>query len=223
MIEKDKEDIEKRIRIQNNIQHNNTQNDDALITKKEIKQHLEKMFKELMIPYICSPNEGEAQCCGLQQSEHVEYIASNDSDVFLFGCDNVIKNFLIEDRVTVLHMQDMQQRGFTQQRIIDYAMFLKSDYCDGVYGVGPKTATQTLNTFTTLDNMLQTIKPNEFPSKRIQTKIEKLDLHEFNNELQEMHIKTQQFLQPKIENSNGIICHSQHNVLFAKNQLEFDD
>lgn len=49
------------------------------------------------LPYIIAPMEAEAQCAYMDLAGLVDGVVTNDSDVFLFGGENVYRN-IFDDR-----------------------------------------------------------------------------------------------------------------------------
>ncbi|RLV90886.1 Holliday junction resolvase YEN1 [Spathaspora sp. JA1] len=58
-------------------------------TIKRLKQRL----TQEKINFVQAPGEGEAQCAWMQQLGLVDYVLSDDSDVFIFGATKVLKSF----------------------------------------------------------------------------------------------------------------------------------
>ena len=109
-------------------------------------QNLLKLFG---IPYVVAPAEAEAQCATLLQLGLVDAVATEDSDVFLFGAAEVHKNLFAPkkelERYTVADMET--ELGLHRDALIDYAMLVGSDYTEGVHGVGPVLALEILGEF----------------------------------------------------------------------------
>jgi DNA excision repair protein ERCC-5 len=78
--------------------------------------------------------EAEAQCAFMEQSNLVDGIVTDDSDVFLFGARSVYKN-IFDDRkyVETYFMKDIEKElGLSRDKIIRMAMLLGSDYTEGI-------------------------------------------------------------------------------------------
>ena len=84
------------------------------------------------IPYVFAPGEAEAQCSFLEMMGLVDGIVSNDSDVFAFGGKTLYRNFFVDNRYVEAYRSDDLEKevGFTQDRIILYAMLEGCDYCE---------------------------------------------------------------------------------------------
>ena len=84
------------------------------------------------IPYVFAPGEAEAQCSFLEMMGLVDGIVSNDSDVFAFGGKTLYRNFFVDNRYVEAYRSDdlEKEAGFTQDRIILYAMLEGCDYCE---------------------------------------------------------------------------------------------
>ncbi|XP_022098685.1 DNA repair protein complementing XP-G cells-like isoform X2 [Acanthaster planci] len=109
--------------------------------------------KELLelfgIPYVESPQEAEAQCAFLDQTEQTQGTITDDSDVWLFGGCTVYKNFFSKGKdVECFKSSDVEkQMVLDRYKLIVLAMLLGSDYTDGIKGIGWVTAMEVLTQF----------------------------------------------------------------------------
>jgi DNA excision repair protein ERCC-5 len=110
-------------------------------------------MKELLqlfgIPYVLSPVEAEAQCAFLKQLDLVDGIVTDDSDVFLFGGDNVYRHMFHKDKPMEFYtMQKIKSElSIDRNKLIDLAILLGSDYSAGINGIGLVNAMEILSAF----------------------------------------------------------------------------
>src|SRR5262249_16933572 len=73
----------------------------------------------------------------------------DDSDIFLFGGDNVYRNIFNKDKYTECYqMKDiLSEIGLNRLKLLALALMLGCDYCDGVKGIGPVTSMEILAVF----------------------------------------------------------------------------
>ena len=135
------------------------------------------------IPYITSPSEADCQCAQLELSGLVDGIISDDSDVFLFGAQNVYRHaFTVGKNMEYYSMADIQRKtSFDREDLISLALLLGADYTLGVTGVGVVHAVEILNCFEDLDqfhkwctatdeerdSMQKTIAPSDIEKQRM--------------------------------------------------------
>ncbi|XP_016496710.2 DNA repair protein UVH3 [Nicotiana tabacum] len=115
-------------------------------------QELLQMFG---LPYIIAPMEAEAQCAYMELTNLVDGVVTDDSDAFLFGARNVYKN-IFDDRkyVETYFMKDVENElGLDREKLIRTALFLGSDYTEGVSGIGIVNAIEVLNAFPEEDGL----------------------------------------------------------------------
>ncbi|XP_058188296.1 DNA repair protein UVH3 isoform X2 [Rhododendron vialii] len=115
-------------------------------------QELLQMFG---LPYIIAPMEAEAQCAYMELSNLVDGVVTDDSDVFLFGAQNVYKN-IFDDRkyVETYFVKDIEKElGLTREQLIRMALLLGSDYTEGVSGIGIVNAIEVMNAFPEEDGL----------------------------------------------------------------------
>ncbi|SCV04649.1 LAME_0H20120g1_1 [Lachancea meyersii CBS 8951] len=116
---------------------------------------VKQLLRAMNISWIDASGEGEAECARLQECNSVDYVVSNDSDVFIFGATKVLRNLSKfwedlpasyagslkkkdhkETFITILDMSEFQ--NWNRDQIILFYAFLGADYSQGVRGLGPK-------------------------------------------------------------------------------------
>ena len=91
-------------------------------------------------PFLDAPGEAEAQCAYLQKIGFVDFIITDDSDVFLFGGNSVCRNFFRKKGDLLLYNFPIEDRS----ELIFISLILGNDYLDGIKGLGLKSATKIL-------------------------------------------------------------------------------
>ncbi|CAL8071733.1 unnamed protein product [Calicophoron daubneyi] len=111
-------------------------------------------------PFLVSPQEAEAQCATLQRLGLVDFVASDDSDVWPFGARTVCRHLFgggddrTKSRTAAVHSpscysaDDIRDTvGLSPANIIRLALLCGSDYTPGIQNVGPVTAVEILSEF----------------------------------------------------------------------------
>ncbi|KAM7534291.1 hypothetical protein Aperf_G00000105906 [Anoplocephala perfoliata] len=104
-------------------------------------------------PLIISPEEAEAQCCRLQQLELVDIVASDDSDVWVFGASFVCRHLFgnssgkPKSKYTSFYsIKDIEERlGLDRRQFIRLALLCGSDYTNGIDKIGPIKALEIIS------------------------------------------------------------------------------
>uniref|UniRef100_A0A1J3ENI3 DNA repair protein UVH3 n=2 Tax=Noccaea caerulescens TaxID=107243 RepID=A0A1J3ENI3_NOCCA len=121
----------------------------------EMFAECQELLQIFGIPYIIAPMEAEAQCAFMEQSNLVDGIVTDDSDVFLFGARSVYKN-IFDDRkyVETYFMKDIEKElGLSRDKIIRMAMLLGSDYTEGISGIGIVNAIEVVTAYPEEDGL----------------------------------------------------------------------
>eukprot|EP00439_Symbiodinium_sp_Y106_P080278 s541_g19.t1 len=71
----------------------------ADVVTPEMQADVEALLEALGIPYVHAPAEAEAQCAFLAEARLVDAVASDDSDVLVFGAREVYRRLFSEDGV----------------------------------------------------------------------------------------------------------------------------
>jgi len=113
--------------------------------KSQKAQESKELLEIAGIPYIdLAKGEAEAFCAKLNQCGIADATVTPDADALLFGSSHLILDVGNEKQsfFPELTMDALRKAGHTQNDLIAYALFLGSDYCDGVPGVGMKRVLQ---------------------------------------------------------------------------------
>ncbi len=113
------------------------------------------MLRLFGIPYITAPMEAEAQCAELVAMRLVDGVITDDSDVFLFGGNKVLKNLFNQSQTVELFLLSDLSRELElgRDKLIRLAYLLGSDYIEGLPGVGPVIAMEILKEFPGADGL----------------------------------------------------------------------
>ncbi|VDL61376.1 unnamed protein product [Hymenolepis diminuta] len=124
-------------------------------TTSDYVAEAQRLVELFGFPMVTSPEEAEAQCCRLQQLGLVDVVASDDSDVWVFGASLVCRHLFGGDggkakwKPTSLYSsQDIKEcLGLDRHRLIQLAMLCGSDYTNGIDKVGPIKALEIVAFF----------------------------------------------------------------------------
>lgn len=108
------------------------------ISRSEYSDILE-LLTLMGIPHIFSPEEADTQCAYLINSGHVDYVVSDDMDLLMFGCRNIVKGFTLNKykKMQLITLKDVLKGIQMDQRsLIHLGILLGSDYAETVKGVG---------------------------------------------------------------------------------------
>ncbi|OCH95371.1 PIN domain-like protein [Obba rivulosa] len=152
-IETVQREIDEEIRALNQ-QKKAAMRDSEDITQQMVSQIM-VMLRLFGIPYITAPMEAEAQCAELLSLGLVDGIITDDSDVFLFGGQRVLKNMFNQSKTVECYLlPDLDRElGLDRDKLIRLAYLLGSDYTEGLPGVGPVVAMELLTEFSGQDGL----------------------------------------------------------------------
>ncbi|KAL7054049.1 hypothetical protein AAHC03_026604 [Spirometra sp. Aus1] len=129
-------------------------------TSNDVIAEAQRLLLLFGLPFIVSPEEAEAQCCRLQQLGLVDIVASDDSDVWLFGARLVLRHLFGTPRgsfTASYAVEDIHRRlGLDRAQLLRIALLCGSDYTTGVPKIGTVKAMEILAEFAG--------KPSELPS-----------------------------------------------------------
>ncbi|MFX1511476.1 MAG: flap endonuclease-1 [Promethearchaeota archaeon] len=124
------------------------------------------LLNHLGIPWIQAPSEGEAQAAYLARKKEVWAINSRDFDSLLFGAPRLARYLTISGRSRwgklipeIIELDKvLQHNEISHKQLIDAAILIGTDFNDGIKGIGPIKAIQTIKKYKTLDKVPDNIK-----------------------------------------------------------------
>ena len=136
-----------------------------------IVESSKKLLTLMGLPIVQAPSEGEAQAAYLAARGDAYASGSQDFDSLLFGSPRLVRNISIVGRrklpgrkeyvevePELIHLDKLlEELGITREQLIDLAILVGTDYCEGVKGVGPKTALKLIKTYGSAEKALKAI------------------------------------------------------------------
>jgi len=123
-----------------------------------VDEYIHESSKQLLrlmgVPCVQAPSEGEAQAAQLAKVGLVFAAASQDYDSALFGAPRLVRNLgvtgrrklpgrraYVEVKPELVDIEKTtQDLGISRSQLIDIAILVGTDYCEGVKGLGAKKA-----------------------------------------------------------------------------------
>ena len=110
----------------------------------EIIESSKKLLTLMGIPYIDAKGEGEAQAAYLVEKGDAYAVASQDYDCLLFGAKRVVRNLAVNSNLGNLEYYELskvlKELNVSREELVDMGILIGTDFCDGLKGVGAKTA-----------------------------------------------------------------------------------
>ncbi|KAJ8462326.1 hypothetical protein ONZ45_g17974 [Pleurotus djamor] len=138
-------------------------------THKYVDYAMHRALKAEAIPYVVAPYEADAQLAYLERTGIVDAILTEDSDLLVFGCQNVL--FKLDDvssTVTAIARSDfssvsdpatsMSLVGWNDTQFRSMAILSGCDYLPSIPGIGLKTAWSLLKKHRTAEKVVQVVK-----------------------------------------------------------------
>lgn len=131
--------------------------DGTFIVKGDTIALVKHLLDVMGLKYITAAEEAEAQCAYLQQNKIVDYVITEDSDIFLFGGQRVIRNFSQfskgKGNLELYKIDKLtNDLGLSRDKCILLALLLGCDYCDGVRGIGIVNAMEVIVHFDSVED-----------------------------------------------------------------------
>jgi flap endonuclease-1 len=127
------------------------------ITQKEIDD-CEELVKIFGYTVIHAKEEADSQLVYLLHDGKIDFIASDDLDICVFGANCILKNFTVNKSKPIIEIhfdQFKKDIDFDQNMIIDLAILLGCDYCSSTKGYGPIKSFKLISEYKTLENIFK--------------------------------------------------------------------
>lgn len=118
---------------------------DVSITAQDV-QLLKTIGEKYSFKFIVGNDEAEKTCCELKLQDQVDYVFSCDTDVYLFGIDEVVQD-ITGDIVTMTNITGlMEELQLTKEQFFDFCILLGCDFNTNIKGIGPVRAYKLIQT-----------------------------------------------------------------------------
>jgi len=136
-----------------------------------IVESSKRLLKLMGVPIVQAPSEGEAQAAYLVKRGDAYASGSQDFDSLLFGSPRLVRNLSIVGRrklpgrkeyvevePEIIYLDKLlDSLGITREQLIDIGILVGTDYCEGVKGVGPKTALKLVKEYGSAEKALKAL------------------------------------------------------------------
>lgn len=106
------------------------------ISEEEINECIE-LINIFGYTVVDSIEEADSQLVAM--GDKLDYIASDDMDILIFGGKNLLKNFSVDKKKTIQEISLKNFKDLTnlnQKQLVDLAILLGCDYCSTTKGIG---------------------------------------------------------------------------------------
>jgi len=141
------------------------------VTKTHVTE-VKTLLDLLGIKYYDAPDEAEKYCVFLQKNNIIDYIVTDDTDIFTFGGINVlkstIKNDIIETNIEML----LNKINYTQEKFIEFCILSGCDYLPYVPSVAINTVYTLFKKYNKIDDIINLNKysfPEEYTIENLQS------------------------------------------------------
>ncbi|KAG2222316.1 hypothetical protein INT45_001579 [Circinella minor] len=124
-------------------------------------QQVIKALKAKKIKHVIAPYEADAQLTYLINTNKVDAIITEDSDLLVFGCHTVIfkmnqygEGIRIQQK-NISQAKEIDLQGWDQTKIRHMCILSGCDYLSSLPGIGLKSAHKLLKKFRTIDSVLR--------------------------------------------------------------------
>ncbi|KAG8700522.1 Rad2 nuclease [Ceratobasidium sp. 395] len=130
----------------------------------QMAYQLIKALRAEGISYVVAPYEADAQLAYLEREGIVDGIVTEDSDLVVFGCKNILFKLGPDGscvqvrRDDLAGVKDFNLFGWGDQELRWMAMLSGCDYISSMQGLGLKTAHKLLRKWKTVDKVIQVMR-----------------------------------------------------------------
>lgn len=127
------------------------------ITYQEFQDCID-LIKLFNYTVITAPEEADSQLAELSKHNKVNYIATDDMDILVFGGNKILKNFTVSDKKKIQEINlDIFKKDakLTQKELVDLGILLGCDYCNTIKGIGVMGSYKYIQKYKTIENITE--------------------------------------------------------------------
>ncbi|KAL8278112.1 hypothetical protein RQP46_009436 [Phenoliferia psychrophenolica] len=136
----------------------------AVDVTPEMAYQLIKALRREGVQYIVAPYEADPQLAYLERHGFVDGIITEDSDLLVFGCRNVLfkldgdGNGTLVSRADFARCHEYDFAGWTDKEFRQMAILSGCDYVESIVGLGLKTAYRLMRKYKTAEKVIQFVR-----------------------------------------------------------------
>ncbi|GAA5849498.1 hypothetical protein JCM8547_000473 [Rhodosporidiobolus lusitaniae] len=136
----------------------------AVDVTPEMAFQLIKALRREGVQYVVAPYEADPQLCYLEKHGLVDAIVTEDSDLLVFGCRNVLFKMDGEGNCVSISRDDFSKcreynlAGWSDVEFRQMAILSGCDYADSIAGLGLKTAYKLMRKYKTAEKVIQFVR-----------------------------------------------------------------
>ena len=133
------------------------------VTKTHINE-VKKLLDIINVKYYDAPDEAEKYCVYLQKCNIVDYIVTDDTDVFTFGGKNILK-CSVKNNLTEIKIDEFLQKiNYDMKKFIDFCILSGCDYLPYVPSLAINTVYSHFKKKNTIEEIIE-INKYSFPEE----------------------------------------------------------
>lgn len=141
------------------------------VTKEHIND-CKNVLKLMGIPFFDAPDEAEKYCVFLYKQSIVDYVVSDDTDVFTFGGYNIIKTTM-KNSLTEMDLNIFLEKiNYSHSKFIDFCILSGCDYLQYIPSLAINTVYNLFKKYDTIEEIINLNKytfPQEYNFEKIRT------------------------------------------------------
>lgn len=106
------------------------------------------------MPFITAIEEADCQCAYLSKQNIVQYVASEDMDLLVFGTKELIRGISHTDITKINLNTILTDCNISMDQFIDICILLGCDYCTTIEGIGLQKAYSLIKKFNSIENII---------------------------------------------------------------------
>ena len=126
------------------------------VTETDIKT-LKAFLDIVKVPYFDAILEAETTCVDLCKQQKVDFVITEDSDVFAYGCPMTVKNINTSDGtcMAVVYSDIIESLEMTEDTFLDFCIMCGCDYNSNIPLIGCKKAFLFMKEYADIDSFIQ--------------------------------------------------------------------
>lgn len=129
------------------------------VTKTHITE-VKRLLDLLGINYFDAPDEAEKYCVFLQKQNIIDYIVTDDTDIFTFGGVNIIKSSIKNDIVETNIKMFLDKIQYSNEKFIDFCILSGCDYLPYIPSLAINTVFTLFKKYNSIEDIINLNKYN---------------------------------------------------------------